>query len=92
MVQQKVDGKSNEITAIPALLELLIVKGCVITIDAMGCQQDIAFAIIEKEADYILAVKDNQEFLHDYIQEAFATRTDKRTGKKEDAARFYIRK
>jgi len=46
--QQKVDGKSNEITAIPALLELLIVKGCVITIDAMDCQQDIAFAIIEK--------------------------------------------
>jgi len=70
--QQKVNEKSNEITAIPALLELLIVKGCVITIDAIGCQQDIAAAIIEKQADYILAVKDNQEFLHDDIQEAFS--------------------
>lgn len=70
--QQKVDEKSNEITAIPALLELLVVKGCVITIDAMGCQQDIAKAIVEKQADYILAVKDNQKFLHQDIQEAFA--------------------
>ena len=69
--QQKVDEKSNEITAIPALLELLVIKGCIVTIDAMGCQQSIAAKIVEREADYILAVKDNQKFLHQDIQEAF---------------------
>lgn len=71
LAQQKVNEKSNEITAIPALLDLLIVKGCTITIDAMGCQQNIAAKIIDKEADYILAVKDNQKFLHQDIKEAF---------------------
>ena len=69
--QQKVEAKSNEITAIPALLELLVVKGCIVTIDAMGCQQSIAAKIVDREADYILAVKDNQKFLHQDIQEAF---------------------
>lgn len=65
------EAKSNEITAIPALLELLVVKGCIVTIDAMGCQQSIAAKIVDREADYILAVKDNQKFLHQDIQEAF---------------------
>lgn len=69
--QQKVDSKSNEITAIPALLELLVMKGCLVTIDAMGCQQAIAEKIVEQGADYLLAVKDNQKFLHQDIQEAF---------------------
>ena len=69
--QQKVNDKSNGITAIPALLGVLDVKGCTVTIDAMGCQQDIAATIIKKEADYILAVKGNQEHLHDDIKEAF---------------------
>lgn len=69
--QVKVNDKSNEITAIPALLDLLLVKGCWITIDAMGAQKDIAAKIKSKEAEYILAVKDNQEHLHDDIKEAF---------------------
>ena len=69
--QLKVNDKSNEITAIPALLDLLMIKGCWITIDAMGCQKDIAAKIKDKEAEYILAVKDNQEHLHDDIKEAF---------------------
>jgi predicted transposase YbfD/YdcC len=69
--QVKVNDKSNEITAIPALLDLLMVKGCWITIDAMGCQKEIAGKIKEKGAEYILAVKDNQKHLHDDIQEAF---------------------
>jgi predicted transposase YbfD/YdcC len=60
--QQKVNDKSNEIIAIPALLELLVLKGCIITIDAMGCQQDIAEKITDKEADYILAVKGIRNF------------------------------
>ena len=69
--QRKVDDKSNEITAIPALLDVLMLKGCIVTIDAMGCQKDIAEKIISKEADYILALKGNQEHLSDDVQEAF---------------------
>jgi len=69
--QQKVDSKSNEITAIPPLLEVLVLKGCIVTIDAMGCQKDIASAIVDKEADYILAVKGNQGELHEQLQESF---------------------
>lgn len=64
--------KSNEITAIPALLELIVVKGCIVTIDAMGCQTDIAKDIIKHDADYILAVKDNQKRLHKEVQEMFS--------------------
>jgi predicted transposase YbfD/YdcC len=69
--QVLVDSKSNEITAIPLLLELLDVKGCIVTIDAMGCQKEIAAAIRAREADYVLAVKDNQPGLYDIIYEAF---------------------
>jgi len=69
--QVKVDDKSNEITAIPSLLEVLAIKGCIVTIDAMGCQKTIASAIIDKEADYILAVKGNQGELHEQVQESF---------------------
>ncbi|HJQ24347.1 MAG TPA: ISAs1 family transposase [Blastocatellia bacterium] len=58
--QVKADEKSNEITAIPELLEMLEVAGCIVTIDAMGCQTEIAAKIVEKEADYVLAVKGNQ--------------------------------
>lgn len=66
------EEKSNEITAIPALLELIVVKGCIVTIDAMGCQTEIASKIKEQEADYILAVKDNQKKLHKEIQDLFS--------------------
>lgn len=58
--QVKTEEKSNEITAIPELLEVLDISGCIVTIDAMGCQKKIAAKIIEKEADYILALKGNQ--------------------------------
>jgi len=58
--QIKVDEKSNEITAIPELLDLLDVSGCLVTIDAMGCQKKIAKKIVDKGADYVLAVKGNQ--------------------------------
>lgn len=73
MGQVKVDDKSNEITAIPALLELLDVKGCIVTIDAMGCQEKIAENIIQKDADYVLAVKGNQKQLYDEIKDLFLT-------------------
>ena len=69
--QQKVAEKSNEITAIPTLLEALVLKDCMITIDAMGCQTSIAQAIIDKEADYILALKGNQGLLHQQVQQSF---------------------
>jgi predicted transposase YbfD/YdcC len=69
--QIKVDDKSNEITAIPKLLEALVLDGCVITIDAMGCQKNIAKKIISKNANYILSVKENQKELHDDIQDSF---------------------
>lgn len=66
-----VDEKSNEITAIPALLKLLELKGCLVTIDAMGCQTAIAEAIRDREADYVLAVKDNQPTLHRGVEAHF---------------------
>ncbi|POZ61433.1 ISAs1 family transposase [Chromobacterium alticapitis] len=58
--QEKVADKSNEITAITALLNALDVKGCLVILDAMGCQKDVAKTIVERQADYLLAVKDNQ--------------------------------
>jgi predicted transposase YbfD/YdcC len=69
--QQKTADKSNEITAIPALLELLELKGCIVTIDAMGCQKAIAQKIVEGGADYVLALKGNQGELHDSVTDFF---------------------
>jgi len=69
--QVKVTEKSNEITAIPKLLEVLSIKDTIVTIDAMGCQTTIAKKIIKKQADYILAVKGNQEQLHQDIKDEF---------------------
>ena len=69
--QQKCYEKSNEITAIPALLTMLLIEGAVITIDAMGCQKDIAKKIIAKKADYILALKANQKNLQDEVIDLF---------------------
>jgi len=69
--QQKVADGSNEITAIPELLKILEVSGCIVTIDAMGCQTEIASAIVEKGADYVLAVKGNQGLLLDDLTKYF---------------------
>ncbi len=70
--QVKVDEKSNEITALPALLEVLALKGCIVTIDAMGCQTEIVKTIVAQEADYVLSLKGNQGTLHREVQELFA--------------------
>lgn len=70
--QQKVDEKSNEITAIPQLLDDLFLAGSIVTIDAMGTQTAIAQKIIDKKADYVLALKGNQGQLHTDVQEWFA--------------------
>lgn len=69
--QRKVDDKSNEITAIPKLLEALELSGTVVTIDAMGCQKAIAEKIVDKKADYVLAVKDNQGHLLEEVKDSF---------------------
>jgi predicted transposase YbfD/YdcC len=71
--QMKTDAKSNEITAIPVLLGLLELRGCIVTIDAMGCQREIAAKIREQGADYVLAVKKNQKELHQTLEDYFET-------------------
>jgi len=68
----KVDEKSNEITAIPKLLQLLDISGCLITIDAIGTQTEIAERIVEQGGDYLLAVKENQGQLYEDLQRLFA--------------------
>ena len=66
--QLKVDEKSNEITAVPQLLRVLELAGCIVTVDAMGCQKKIAKEIIEADADYVLALKGNQEKVHEEVK------------------------
>lgn len=69
--QEKTDEKSNEITAIPLLLEAIDVEGALVSIDAMGCQTEIASLIIEGKGDYLSAVKQNQKILHEDVESAF---------------------
>jgi predicted transposase YbfD/YdcC len=80
--QERVDDKSNEITAIPELLDALYVKGYLVSIDAMGCQKDIAGKIIAKGGDYLLMVKGNQPGLLAQVRDTFAE------GKPADLPRF----
>jgi len=70
--QVKTDEKSNEITAIPKLLNILALQGCIVTIDAMGCQTEIAQKIVDEGGDYVLALKGNQGTLHDEVKDLFA--------------------
>lgn len=71
--QQATEEKSNEITAIPKLLELLELKGCIVTVDAMGCQRAIAEQIIDQGGDYVLSLKGNQGTLHEAVEDFFTT-------------------
>lgn len=73
LAQVKVETKSNEITALPELLSHLAVAGCLVTIDAMGCQRAIAQQILDQGGDYVLSLKSNQGTLHDGVQASFAT-------------------
>ena len=66
--QVKVADKSNEIIAIPALLDMLVIEGAIITTDAIGCQRDIAQKVLDKNADYILALKGNQGTLREDVE------------------------
>jgi len=74
--QVVVDQKSNEITAIPKLLEMIELSGCLVTIDAMGCQTEIAQKIVDQGADYVLAVKDNQPTLFHGIAEFYLNHSE----------------
>lgn len=71
LAQQKVDSKSNEMTAVPLLLEMIDVRGCVVTADALNTQKNIADTIIEKGADYVLALKKNHPHLYEDVESAF---------------------
>lgn len=86
LAQQKVDEKSNEITAIPNLIDLLNIKDTVVTIDAMGCQKAIAQKIVEAGGDYVLAVKGNQNTLHEEISRYFNNLFDMAHNKNVDVA------
>jgi predicted transposase YbfD/YdcC len=72
LAQIKVDDKSNEITALPQLLQQLALAGCLVTSDAMGCQRAIAEQIVAQQGDYVLALKENQPTLHADVQACFA--------------------
>ena len=69
--QRKVDEQSNEITAIPALLQVLDVAGCLVTVDALGCQKETAAQVVEQGGEYLLALKENQEHLYQDVQALF---------------------
>jgi len=77
--QVAVEEKSNEITAIPKLLEMLEIAGALVTIDAMGCQKEIAAKIRERQADYVLAVKENQPHLHEDLERLFREALEQET-------------
>ncbi len=94
LAQLKVDDKTNEIRAIPTLLDLLVIKGCIVTIDAMGCQKEIAEKIIEKGADYVLALKGNQASLCENVRLTFSDRKEETCFKTVDKehGRIEVRK
>jgi predicted transposase YbfD/YdcC len=69
--QVKVDDKSNEIKAIPALLRMLAISGCIVTVDSMGCQMEVAQTCVDQEADYVLALKENQPHLYEDVTRLF---------------------
>ena len=74
--QEVTEEKSNEITAIPKLLELLELRGCIVTIDAMGCQRDIVEQIIDQSGYYVLGLKGNQGSLHEATEDFFKVAND----------------
>ena len=69
--EQQVDSKSNEITALSPLLRLLDVSGCIVSVDAIGCQRELAAQVVEQGGDYLLALKENQAHLHEDVESLF---------------------
>jgi len=87
LAQVKTADKSNEITAIPELLDALILKGCVVTLDAMGCQRAIVDKIISKQGDYVISLKGNQGTLHDDVK--LFLETEKNSGFAKTKHQYY---
>ena len=80
--QVKTDGHSNEITAIPRLLEILSLQGCIVTLDAMGAQKEVVQTIVDKGADYVISLKGNQSTLHEATKHFFQeAREDSNSGR-----------
>ncbi len=75
--QVMVDSKSNEIKAIPELLKVLSLRGCIVTIDAIGCQKEIVKLIAQQEADYVITLKKNQGSLYKRVEALFSASTKK---------------
>ena len=90
--QVQTADKSNEITAIPKLLDLITTKGCIVTIDAMGCQKDIADKIVDKGSDYILAVKENQKELLEQVEKMFSGNYNTEMEESDDAGHGRVEK
>ena len=88
--QIKVDKKSNEITAIPELIKVLDIAGCIVTIDAIGCQKEIVNVISQKDGDYIIALKKNQKNLYGSVELLLKEAISKRN-KGEDASHYSTR-
>ncbi len=88
--QIKVDKKSNEITAIPELIKVLDVAGCIVTIDAIGCQKEIVNVISQKDGDYVIALKKNQKNLYESVESLFKEAISKRN-KGENASHYSTR-
>src|SRR5580658_2505478 len=86
--QLKVADKSNEITALPELLRVLELSGCIVTMDAMGCQKKIAKEIIESDADYVLALKGNQETVYEEMKTFLDQTLAERQGPRLPGARL----
>jgi predicted transposase YbfD/YdcC len=86
--QLKVADKSNEITAVPRLLRVLELSGCIVTLDAMGCQRNIAKEIMEADADYVLALKGNQETVHQEVKMFLDATLSERQGPRLPGARL----
>jgi len=84
--QLKVDDQSNEITAVPQLLRVLELSGCIVTLDAMGCQKKIAREIIEADADYVLALKGNQETVHAEVKSFLEATLDEKKAPRPQGA------
>ena len=75
--QVKVDDESNEITAIPKLLKVLCLQGCIVTIDAIGCQKEIVKQIVEQDGDYVITLKKNQNSLYEKVESLFESVVNK---------------
>jgi predicted transposase YbfD/YdcC len=90
--QVKVDNKTNEIKAIPELLEMLYLKGCIVTIDAMGCQKEISKNITEKKADYVLSLKENHRDMYNDVKFWFDNEKKQQTKVTEDKKHGRIEK